>query len=74
MALQDKLGKTYKNQRDFTVKVKSIDGFQGSEEDEAFTAKMKAKVAVVDSPKKPSKSKNRSKQLDLDMKCESSKS
>ncbi|KAK1322136.1 hypothetical protein QJS10_CPA03g02526 [Acorus calamus] len=33
MALQDKLGKTYKNQRYFTVKVKSVDGFQGSEED-----------------------------------------
>ncbi|KAK1322133.1 hypothetical protein QJS10_CPA03g02525 [Acorus calamus] len=166
VALQDRLGKTYENQRDFTVKVKSIDGFQGSEEDviiistvrssnhgsigflknprrtnvaltrarhclwvlgneptlsksrsiwgklvedakdrgcfynvdederlsnaikqsdgspsftrterkEAFTAKMKAKVAVVDSPKKPSKSKYRLKQLDLDIKCESSKS
>ncbi|KAK1296700.1 hypothetical protein QJS10_CPB15g00113 [Acorus calamus] len=33
VALQDKLGKTYKNQRYFTVKVKSVDGFQGSEED-----------------------------------------
>ncbi|KAK1259751.1 putative helicase MAGATAMA 3 [Acorus gramineus] len=33
LALQHELGKTYKNQSNFNVKVKSIDGFQGGEED-----------------------------------------
>jgi senataxin len=31
-AIQEKLGKTYSNTR-FSVKVKSVDGFQGAEED-----------------------------------------
>ncbi|KAA8529934.1 hypothetical protein F0562_034462 [Nyssa sinensis] len=33
MAIHDKLGKKYENLDGFTVKVKSIDGFQGGEED-----------------------------------------
>jgi len=32
-AIQDKLGKAYEISNDFSVKVKSIDGFQGGEED-----------------------------------------
>ena len=31
--IQEKLGKTYETYSDFTVSVKSIDGFQGGEED-----------------------------------------
>ena len=31
--IQEKLGKTYETYIDFTVSVKSIDGFQGGEED-----------------------------------------
>ncbi|XP_058099760.1 probable helicase MAGATAMA 3 [Magnolia sinica] len=33
VAIQEKLGKTYETQVDFVVNVKSIDGFQGGEED-----------------------------------------
>ncbi|XP_058098086.1 helicase SEN1-like isoform X2 [Magnolia sinica] len=33
IAIQEKLGKTYETQVDFVVNVKSIDGFQGGEED-----------------------------------------
>lgn len=32
-AIQEKLGNTYENVEDFDVRVKSVDGFQGGEED-----------------------------------------
>jgi senataxin len=32
-AIQEKLGKTYEMHSSFTVKVRSVDGFQGAEED-----------------------------------------
>lgn len=32
-AIQEKLGNTYENDEDFDVRVKSVDGFQGGEED-----------------------------------------
>jgi len=32
-AIQNKIGKRYENIRGFTVKVRSVDGFQGGEED-----------------------------------------
>lgn len=32
-AIQEKLGKTYSRYDSFSVKVKSVDGFQGAEED-----------------------------------------
>ena len=33
MAIQDKLGRRYENCDGFVLKVKSVDGFQGGEED-----------------------------------------